>query len=571
MGILGLVSNWLSDPKYEGVMTNKQPENVSSLSIDMNSILHAVSHDTDMNNLEKYFEDVVGTISTYVKHIHPSQLLILAVDGTAPRAKVEQQRMRRYRSAMERAPDAWDSNQITPGTEFMFKLDEYISAWLHKSRTTIGVKKVIYSSHMVPGEGEHKIMELLRKEAHQLDRSASHVVAGLDSDLILLTLNMSELLSMYLVRERISHTATNVVVQLEQWVNIELLSRYLGRDMHTIPKQAVKDFTVILCLIGNDFLPRITALQFLRTSIPYMLQTYASLKTNITDNGDINWTVMNNFINMVKSKELQWSKSLKDGNFVKFQAVETLVARKGTDWTISDYRAEYYKSVFKLVNPECLPSVLREDGDILAQVSDSKIKAMSEKYLTGIGWVFQYYTKGVANHSFVYPWRYAPLLHSLAEVMAVSPQSYMPVDGIPFVDLNALHVMLAVLPPRSGDIMPIYIRRLLTDIHFVDMFPLRVALDYEGTSEHTEHAAKTLVPPADYQRIRDAIKHAKISERDVLHYATGNLLITELTDEEQANIDARKAHNKAVNKLTKNFVRPRQPANAWRNPRLMKI
>ena len=176
MGIAGLVGRWLRQTSYEGVMTTKRPKFIRSVSIDMNSILHAVSANRDMSKLDEYFGDVTSMVMLYIQYLKPSDLIILAVDGVAPNGKVEQQRMRRYRSAMERDESAWDSNRITPGTEFMFQLSDHIERWLKINRVKIGTK-TIYSSHMVPGEGEHKIMKLLRDEKFEgLD--GIHVVAG---------------------------------------------------------------------------------------------------------------------------------------------------------------------------------------------------------------------------------------------------------------------------------------------------------------------------------------------------------------------------------------------------------
>lgn len=73
-------------------------------------------------------------IFNYIEHlygiIHPKHLFFMAIDGVAPRAKMNQQRARRFRTALdaERAKEkalqegvslpkeaAFDSNCITPG------------------------------------------------------------------------------------------------------------------------------------------------------------------------------------------------------------------------------------------------------------------------------------------------------------------------------------------------------------------------------------------------------------------------------------------------------------------------
>merc|ERR1712137_1037213 len=58
----------------------------------------------------------------------------------------------------------FDSNCITPGTEFMAKVSDVLLFWIRKKCSedeAYSKVSVILSGHEVPGEGEHKIMEFI--------------------------------------------------------------------------------------------------------------------------------------------------------------------------------------------------------------------------------------------------------------------------------------------------------------------------------------------------------------------------------------------------------------------------
>ena len=102
----------------------------------MNGIVHNCSHN---NNASAHYriseEEIWIGIFNYVDHIFakikPKKIFFLAIDGVAPRAKMNQQRSRRFRTAQEaeatrakalakgeELPEEppFDSNCITPGT-----------------------------------------------------------------------------------------------------------------------------------------------------------------------------------------------------------------------------------------------------------------------------------------------------------------------------------------------------------------------------------------------------------------------------------------------------------------------
>ena len=205
-----------------------------NLYIDMNGIIHPCSHPEQgpqPKNEEEMYQNVCYAVDRLFRVIRPRQLLYLAIDGVAPRAKMNQQRARRFRSAQEArelaqleqhihdelqhagqpVPElqkaAWDSNVITPGTPFMLRLSEYIRFYIRQRLATDQAWKnirVIFSDASLPGEGEHKIMSHIRlQRAHPgYNPNTVHVLHGLDADLIMLALATHEA-HFYISREQV--------------------------------------------------------------------------------------------------------------------------------------------------------------------------------------------------------------------------------------------------------------------------------------------------------------------------------------------------------------------------------
>ncbi|XP_069579796.1 5'-3' exoribonuclease 2 isoform X2 [Brachyistius frenatus] len=347
--------------------TKPNPNEVEfdNLYLDMNGIIHPCTHPEDKpppKNEDEMMVSIFEYIDRLFNIVRPRRVLYMAIDGVAPRAKMNQQRSRRFRASKEgvelseekhrmreeiiqrggylppeEIKERFDSNCITPGTEFMDNLAQCLRYYVaDRLSNDPGWKNVVVflSDASVPGEGEHKIMDFIRRQRAQPhhDPNTHHCLCGADADLIMLGLATHEP-NFTIIREefkpnkprpcalcgQMGHDikecqgtarekqgqhdefADTMPAAEQEFIFIRLcvLREYLAREltMASLPfpfdfERSVDDWVFMCFFVGNDFLPHLPSLEIREGAIDRLVNIYKDVvhRTGgyLTQNGYVN-------------------------------------------------------------------------------------------------------------------------------------------------------------------------------------------------------------------------------------------------------------------------------------------
>ena len=152
MGVPSYFKNIIS--KYNEILIPQDifNKNINNLFFDLNCLIHPTIHNlTDENEMN---QNIYNNILKIINICKPKKLVYLGIDGVCPRAKIEQQRKRRFKSVLEKK--IWDTNAITPGTKFMNTLNSELKSYYEDN------KRILLSDSTEAGEGEHKILQYMK-------------------------------------------------------------------------------------------------------------------------------------------------------------------------------------------------------------------------------------------------------------------------------------------------------------------------------------------------------------------------------------------------------------------------
>jgi 5'-3' exonuclease len=260
-------------------------KNASNLRVffDYNSLIHPCAQEVlatleEVDDIELEIIKHTITYTRYIIGILKPKAVHLMIDGVAPRAKINQQRERRYKSMFLRTTECiWDSNRITPGTKFMERLTEGLQSFKDEMK---GIVDVHISSANECGEGEQKIIQYLKSTGNR----EKILIYGLDADLIMLSLVHH--LDAVLIRDNTFNKKLKESERTFTYLSVPALKKAITEEFtKSIPKapkthNITLDYIVLCFLLGNDFLEHIPSLSIKENGVNALVNCYVKAQSD---------------------------------------------------------------------------------------------------------------------------------------------------------------------------------------------------------------------------------------------------------------------------------------------------
>jgi 5'-3' exonuclease len=550
-------------PMYAKTVTRKYPSIIdptmpkcTRLFLDLNCAIHQSANSILQMNQnitkESLEKDIVNHTIDYILKImsytSPTDVVFIAIDGIPPQAKIAQQRKRRFVSSWRTSLintkrketnvtyTEWDTNAITPGTEFM----NFLSKSLHNYFDNGSFKQnIILSDSNEPGEGEAKILDYIKD--NDVPANAD-IIYGLDADLIMLSL-LSSRNNIYLLREPVHFDMKVPVPKPFLLLNIQLLRKYISieynsKSLNEVDKDYFDenicwDYVALCFILGNDFLPPLSFLKIKFNGIDLLMQCYNKVKEelqqtfvvktkqaeNTYERGHycINYLFLLKLLEKLKNMEDECMCEAEDNYYSR--GPPPFIGKKSAIEKISN-EIDNYPSFNKFpnkINPHKTGWRLNYYHYLFNVTEIQDINDVCLNYLEGLEWTINYYFNRCVSYEWYYKYNYSPTILDLYNYLLInlSNTDTFLINSIktnyPKVEYDTDLQLLLVLPPSSINLLKPKLRPILTDISLGCMHYYPIKFKISTYLKMYLWECSPNLPPIDIEKVRKT-KNLLISE-----------------------------------------------------------
>ena len=539
MGIPSLLISIIKNKNYKNVHSGVDEGKIDCdyFFLDYNGIVYKAyerikknieNKNYNKNKIEELLiEEVIHyTYNLICNVVKPKRYTYISMDGPAPRAKMVQQRSRRYKGYYDKMfmqekkkeyhipidNNEWDkSANISPGTEFMQKLsNKLIEAMKNKVFSVHNPKmKVVLSDSNVPGEGEQKILPFIKEmRKHKGTENMKCYIYGSDGDLIVLAISTHKN-NVYIIREtteiyEIKNQYENYnyiqlnINNLSNAFNHELTRTFQGYKFDKI--RILNDYIFLTFLIGNDFVLSLPFLKIKRDGLKTLIAIYHNIKLNhegylinynIDDekSPEINIPFFKELLFEINKKEdflMKKQQSEFDRYFNGYRDAKTLEAEEGmTPFEIFQTRYIHlnvcspdhplfskYHEEFKKVNYNEEHTIWKEqfykyylniDKSVNSIEYEYFLKDIITNYLESLLFNLKYYFQGCPAWRWHYKYRTSPLLSDVYNALQNNEIDLMNINFNLNEPYTPFQQLMLILPPQMNNLLPKPLRNIMTD------------------------------------------------------------------------------------------------------------
>eukprot|EP00803_Ostreobium_quekettii_P006783 evm.model.scf_48.2 EVM.evm.TU.scf_48.2 scf_48:2960-10526(-) len=386
-------------------------------------------------------EDVVLAILAYVDFLvdllKPRKKVFLALDGVVPLALFHSERCRRFSAAKQRV-EHFDTNSITPGTDFMHSLDQHITFFLRRKMSedpNWQTPIVVFSGSRVAGDAKFKMLECIR-EQQALPHAglASHCAYSTAPEMALVALSTHEPhFCIVSPKDGVGgQTAMHTAPQPDDFCiwHIGILRDYLELEYSGLPTsfhvevdRVMDDFVFLCLLFGNSVLPGVPTLDVLEGGLEQLMAVYKDtlLKTQkqIIDGGEVQSGHL---------EELLHEMGRLDKKRIENRYTATLLAKAQPDPLMSSRSVPLSDALLKRLIAwpygqwyTCWKDMYYYDKLKFERGNMEERLDAVHAYVEGLHWLWDYYTKGIRSWTWSYRFDYAPVLTDIAQPGAHRP------------------------------------------------------------------------------------------------------------------------------------------------------
>tara|TARA_Y100000590_G_scaffold179768_1_gene204931 strand:- start:23058 stop:24803 length:1746 start_codon:yes stop_codon:yes gene_type:complete len=514
----------------------------------------------------KMINSVLNYIEKLVNIVNPS-LLYIAIDGVAPLAKMRQQRLRRFKNIIDKKNELdlkkrlnmvtedeeyWDTNAISPGTQFMNKLDASIKSFID-SNNTLRAIEVIFNPCSVQGEGEHKIMNFIKKNKDSLNGNI--VIYGLDADLIMLSMTCRKD-NIYLLREEIEFNVKGKTTQDSfgdhfLYLDIDRLKRELIRDIHskynvidntyilkninnTSPASIkngnfIDDYIFLCFLLGNDFVPHSVSISLKNKGHDILIEKYIITHYKLNEHFIVNNKINHQFLMYL----IRLLSEIEDSILLNF-------SKKRQRFNINhmNFDNDYEKEKELLNNYPILNQENEKYIDIgtrgwrdrfyyktLDIIDKNEVFEICAEYIKILKWTFDYYFKECSTFNYCYNYDEAPSMLDLYRYMKAN-ERVLNINNICFkkgLMYSSLVQLMYILPKNSIEsIFPTEIVKLTnSDSNIGYYYPIDFKLnDYY---KRFYWQCTPILPVIDFDLLKKTISELNLSSKIKKQFTRGKV------------------------------------------------